>query len=81
VDSIECTYEQPLIPTARRIQMGIAIGTTITVTFDAQQIAQLDCLLQNVEELSEMFESSERAFVNSTRVINVYRALHAAGYR
>ena len=61
--------------------MGIAIGTTITVTFDAQQIAQLDCLLQNVETLSEMFESSERAFVNSTRVINVYRARHAAGYR
>jgi hypothetical protein len=61
--------------------MGIAIGTTITVTFDAQQIAQLDCLLQNIETLSEMFESSERAFVTSNRVINVYRALHAAGYR
>ena len=61
--------------------MGIAVDTTITVTFNAQQIAQLDCLLQHVETLSEMFENSERAFVTSTRVLNVYRALHAAGYR
>ena len=61
--------------------MGIAIGTTITVTFDAQQIAQLDCLLQNVEQLSEIFESAERAKITSDRVVNVFRALHAAGYR
>jgi hypothetical protein len=61
--------------------MGIAIGTTITVTFDAQQIAQLDCLLQNVEALSEMFDSAERNEINQNRVNNVYRALHAAGYR
>ncbi len=61
--------------------MGIAIGTTITVTFDAQQIAQLDCLLQNVETLSEMFDSKERAETTRNRVNNVFRALHAAGYR
>lgn len=61
--------------------MGIAIGTTITVEFDAQQIAQLDCLLQNVETLSEMFDSPERAEITKTRVVNVFRALHKAGYR
>ena len=61
--------------------MGIAIGTTITVTFDAQQIAQLDVVLQNSEALSEMFDSPERAKINQDRVNNVYRALHGAGYR
>ena len=61
--------------------MGIAIGTTITVTFDAQQIAQLDCLLQNVEELSEIFERADQAENTRNRVNNVFRALHAAGYR
>lgn len=61
--------------------MGIAIGTTITVEFDAQQIAQLDCLLQNVEALSEMFDSPERAKITNERVVNVFRALHKAGYR
>ena len=29
--------------------MGIQAGTTITVTFDAKQIAQLDCILQEAE--------------------------------
>ena len=61
--------------------MGIAIGTTITVTFDAQQIAQLDCLLQNVEQLSEIFERADQAANTQNRVNNVFRALHAAGYR
>lgn len=61
--------------------MGIKAGTTITVTFDAQQIAQLDVVLQNSEALSEMFDSPERAKINQDRVNNVYRALHAAGYR
>lgn len=61
--------------------MGIKAGTTITVTFDAQQIAQLDVVLQNSEALSEMFDSPERAKINQDRVNNVYRALHGAGYR
>jgi ABC-type enterochelin transport system substrate-binding protein len=61
--------------------MGIAIGTTITVTFDAQQISQLDCLLQNVEQLSEIFERADQAENTRNRVNNVFRALHAAGYR
>lgn len=62
--------------------MGIAIGTTITVTFDAQQIAQLDCLLQD----AEMFLYREKGMEDykkrtEERVNNVFRALHAAGYR
>jgi hypothetical protein len=62
--------------------MGIAIGTTITVTFDAKQIAQLDCLLQN----AEMFLFNEKGMEehkkqNTERVYNVFRALHEAGYR
>jgi len=61
--------------------MGIKAGTTITVTFDAQQIAQLDVVLQNSEALSEMFDSPERAKINQDRVNNIYRALHGAGYR
>lgn len=61
--------------------MGIKAGTTITVTFDAQQIAQLDVTLQNAEALSEMFDSPERAQITKDRVINIYRALHGAGYR
>ena len=61
--------------------MGIAIGTTITVEFDAQQVAQLDLLLQEVETLSEMFDSKERSERTKERVLNVFRALHAAGYR
>ena len=61
--------------------MGIQVGTTITVTFDAQQISQLDCLLQNVEQLSEIFERADQAENTRNRVNNVFRALHAAGYR
>lgn len=62
--------------------MGIKAGTTITVTFDAQQIAQLDVVLQE----AEMFlyrEPSMKEYKEKTqeRVNNVYRALHAAGYR
>jgi hypothetical protein len=60
--------------------MGIAIGTTITVTFDAQQIAQLDCLLQEVETLTYN-DSPERKRITENRVNNVFKALHAAGYR
>lgn len=61
--------------------MGIAVGTTITVTFNAQQIAQLDCLLQEVETLSMLGESAERIKITQDRVNNVFRALHEAGYR
>lgn len=62
--------------------MGIAIGTTITVTFDAKQIAQLDCLLQEAEmhlyREPSMIEYKKNI---EERVNNIYRALHAAGYR
>jgi putative lipoic acid-binding regulatory protein len=62
--------------------MGILAGTTITVTFDARQIAQLDCLLQEVEMLYYgKPEMEEYRFRTQERVDNVYRALHAAGYR
>lgn len=61
--------------------MGIAIGTTLTVTFDARQIAQLDCLLQEIELLSSFNESPQRNKITEERVNNVYKALHAAGYR
>jgi hypothetical protein len=60
--------------------MGIAIGTTLTVTFDARQIAQLDCLLQEVETLTYN-DSPERKRITEDRVNNVFKALHAAGYR
>lgn len=62
--------------------MGIQAGTTITVEFDAQQIAQLDCILQE----AEMFlfnNEGEEAYKAKTeeRVLNIYKALHRAGYR
>lgn len=62
--------------------MGIKAGTTITVEFDAQQIAQLDCLLQD----AEMFLYREPSMaqykqVTKDRVNNIFKALHAAGYR
>ena len=60
--------------------MGIAIGTTLTVTFDARQIAQLDCLLQDIETLTYN-DSPERKKITEDRVNNVFKALHAAGYR
>lgn len=62
--------------------MGIAIGTTITVTFDARQIAQLDCILQEAEMyLYNEPEMSEHKKVTTERVNNIFKALHAAGYR
>jgi hypothetical protein len=60
--------------------MGIAVGTTITVTFDARQIAQLDCLLQEIETLTYN-DSPERKKITEDRVNNVFKALHEAGYR
>ena len=60
--------------------MGIAIGTTITVTFDAKQIAQLDCVLQEFE-MKNYMQENEHQKINVERVDNVFRALHAAGYR
>lgn len=61
--------------------MGILAGTTITVTFDAQQIAQLDSLLQEAEMY--LYSSSMPKFqaITQERVNNIFRALHAAGYR
>jgi hypothetical protein len=62
--------------------MGIQAGTTITVEFDARQIAQLDLVLQQ----AEMYLFNEPEMVTykkgiEERVANIYRALHAAGYR
>lgn len=61
--------------------MGILAGTTITVTFDAQQIAQLDCILQDA--YMHLYPDSMPEYKERTqeRVTNVFRALHAAGYR
>lgn len=62
--------------------MGIAVGTTITVEFDAQQIAQLDLVLQQAEMY--LFNEPEMATHKKgiqDRVDNIYRALHKAGYR
>lgn len=61
--------------------MGIQAGTTITVTFDAQQIAQLDCVLQEAEMYLYPDTMPERKQRTEERVNNIYRALHAAGYR
>jgi hypothetical protein len=60
--------------------MGIAIGTTITVTFDARQISQLDCVLQEFE-MRNYKEETEHEKINVERVNNIFKALHAAGYR
>ena len=60
--------------------MGIAIGTTITVTFDAKQIAQLDCVVQEFE-MKNYMQENEHQKINVERVDNIFRALHAAGYR
>jgi hypothetical protein len=60
--------------------MGIAIGTTITVTFDARQIAQLDCVLQEFEMMNYKQEN-EHEKINVERVNNIFKALHSAGYR
>jgi len=62
--------------------MGIKAGTTITVTFDAQQIAQLDCVLQEAEFFLYNEKGAEQYQRRTQeRVRNIYRALHAAGYR
>ena len=60
--------------------MGIAIGTTITVTFDARQIAQLDCVLQEFE-MKNWEQKTEHEKINVERVNNIFKALHEAGYR
>lgn len=62
--------------------MGIEVGTTITVEFDARQIAQLDLVLQQAEMY--LFTEPEMAIHKKgieERVENIYRALHKAGYR
>ena len=61
--------------------MGIKAGTTITVTFDARQIAELDCLLQDAEMHLYPDTMPEHQKRTQERVLNVFRALHAAGYR
>jgi len=62
--------------------MGIAMGTTITVEFDAQQIAQLDLVLQQAETylFTEPGMENHKKGIEE-RVLNIYRALHKAGYR
>lgn len=62
--------------------MGIEVGATITVEFDARQIAQLDLVLQQAEMY--LFTEPEMAIHKKgieERVENIYRALHKAGYR
>jgi hypothetical protein len=60
--------------------MGIKAGTTITVTFDARQIAELDVLLQLIE-MDNYQQRDEYEKRNCERINNVFRALHQAGYR
>ena len=59
--------------------MGIKAGTTISITFDAQQISQLDVVLQDYEMM--MNSRPERAELATDWVNNIYKALHEAGYR
>ena len=59
--------------------MGIQIGTTLSVTFTAEEIAKLDCLLQ-----LSMFEYDDTDPHNANhreRIASIYNALYRAGYR
>ena len=62
--------------------MGIQIGSKISIEFDAQQIAELDIVLQQAEMFLYNEEGSEeRKIRNEDRIHNIYRAIHKAGYR
>jgi hypothetical protein len=60
--------------------MGIKMGTTITVEFTAEQVAQLDCLLQQVD-IQNFKQETDYQKKNVEWVNNVFSALHKAGYR
>ena len=59
--------------------MGIEIGTTLTVTFTAEELAKLDCLLQL--SMFEYKETDPHYFHHHERIASVYSALGRAGYR
>lgn len=59
--------------------MGIEIGTTLTVTFTAEEIAKLDCLLQLA--YFEYKETDPHYLQHHQRIASVYHALSRAGYR
>jgi hypothetical protein len=59
--------------------MGIEIGTTLTVTFTAEEIAKLDCLLQL--SYFEYKETDPHYYQHHERIASVYHALSKAGYR
>lgn len=59
--------------------MGIEIGTTLTVTFTAEEIAKLDCLLQVA--MWQYEETNVHYFKHHERIASVYSALGRAGYR
>ena len=59
--------------------MGIAIGTTLTVTFTAEELAKLDCLLQVA--MWQYDENNVHYFHHHERIASVYSALGRAGYR
>jgi uncharacterized protein (UPF0335 family) len=62
--------------------MGIQIGSKISVEFDAQQIAQLDNILQSAEAFLYNEEGSEvRKARLEDQISNIYKAIHGAGYR
>jgi hypothetical protein len=62
--------------------MGIQVGTTITVVFDAEQIAKLDSLLQAYEMFTyDPVTDPQRYQKAQEDVAKIYRALHKAGYR
>lgn len=62
--------------------MGIQIGSTISVEFNAEQIAQLDNILQSADAFLYNEEGSEsRKDRLEGQISNIYKAIHQAGYR
>jgi hypothetical protein len=59
--------------------MGIEIGTTLNVTFTAEELAKLDCLLQLA--YFEYKETDSRYLQHHQNIASVYHALSKAGYR
>jgi hypothetical protein len=59
--------------------MGIEIGTTLNVTFTAEELAKLDCLLQLA--YFQYPETDTHYFHHRERIASVYHALSKAGYR
>jgi hypothetical protein len=59
--------------------MGIEIGTTLNVTFTAEELAKLDCLLQLA--YFQYPETDSHYYQHRERIASVYHALSKAGYR